>query len=330
MDVEEQANLIRTIVEKRRDQRPHILRALGLSGLPEPHQIYEDIERKLLVPPSKFPAHWLPELQEHWDYHLDVPSLLRLEPSPAPTNLSFMRTGLDGHVTGYKEVPTARLSTGLTSTSLERAPAPSKSFVRGKTGYLPFKPGGLNDILEDLKNSEPIRDTKQLRTVPPGFLRGLLLPGEQAAQQELDFLDGATEQEEEAVDENAEPLQLPEIEDSPGDRLPSEIDGMLPTSRSHLKPVQASQPRSKRQNVQKRDWAHVIDTSKPMTNFHKLVPDMARKVGGRADSCRFLFYSCGIVSVRAGHIPEASCLSSRAGRFCVCCCPYIRWEDCRR
>jgi hypothetical protein len=31
--------------------------------------------------------------------------------------------------------------------------------------------------------------------------------------------------------------------------------------------------------VQKRDWAHVIDVNKPMKNFHKLVPEMAHKVG---------------------------------------------------
>lgn len=56
----------------------------------------------------------------------------------------------------------------------------------------------------------------------------------------------------------------------------TELDGLLPTSTSHLRPVQA-QSRLRKNNVQKRDWAHVVDTSKPMSNFHKLVPEMARK-----------------------------------------------------
>lgn len=36
--------------------------------------------------------------------------------------------------------------------------------------------------------------------------------------------------------------------------------------------------RTKRAKLQKRDWAHVVDVNKPMTNFHELVPEMAHKV----------------------------------------------------
>jgi hypothetical protein len=39
----------------------------------------------------------------HWEQQLSVPSLLAFEPSPPPTSLSFVRTGLDGRVTGYTE-----------------------------------------------------------------------------------------------------------------------------------------------------------------------------------------------------------------------------------
>jgi hypothetical protein len=34
--------------------------------------------------------------------------------------------------------------------------------------------------------------------------------------------------------------------------------------------------------MQKRDWAHVIDVNKPMTNFHELVPEMAHKANTQA------------------------------------------------
>ena len=34
--------------------------------------------------------------------------------------------------------------------------------------------------------------------------------------------------------------------------------------------------------MQKREWAHVVDVRKPMTNFRELVPEMAHKV------CEFL------------------------------------------
>jgi antiviral helicase SKI2 len=46
-----------------------------------------------------------------------------------------------------------------TSTSLLRDTAPATTFVRGKSGYLPFKPGGLDDavISEDTPTAGPSR-----------------------------------------------------------------------------------------------------------------------------------------------------------------------------
>lgn len=77
------------------------------------------------------------------------------------------------------KVPNARKASGLNSTSLDRAPAPSKNFVRGKSGYVPFLPGGLEELsVEALSNQAIERSTKGLRTVAPGLTRGLRLPGE--------------------------------------------------------------------------------------------------------------------------------------------------------
>lgn len=124
----------------------------------------------------------------HWDHKIEIPSLLPLEPSPAPTRLSFVRTGLDGRITGLIEIPNERhKATGATSTSLNRAPAPSNNFVRGKTGYKPFWPGGMDDaILNDGNvDSKGTGKQKGLRTVAPGLTRGFRAPGEK----ELDEAD---------------------------------------------------------------------------------------------------------------------------------------------
>ena len=68
----------------------------------------------------------------------------------------------------------------MNSTSLDRAPAPSKNFVRGKSGYVPFLPGGLEELsVEALSSQAMERSTKGLRTVAPGLSRGLRLPGEE-------------------------------------------------------------------------------------------------------------------------------------------------------
>jgi len=42
----------------------------------------------------------------HWDNDLSIPDLLKLEPAPPSISLTFVRSGLDGRVTGYAEVRT--------------------------------------------------------------------------------------------------------------------------------------------------------------------------------------------------------------------------------
>lgn len=93
----------------------------------------------------------------------------------------------------YVQTSNPRLSTGLTSTSLDRAPGPSKNFVRGKAGNVPFWPGGLENasagIPEELED-ELVAEGKGIRTIPPGFTRGLRLPGEGEDETGLDGLEG--------------------------------------------------------------------------------------------------------------------------------------------
>ena len=80
----------------------------------------------------------------------------------------------------FAKTPSRPVSTGLTSTSLDRAPGPSNTFVRGKSGYVPFWPGGLEEVSSEPPPLDGVnqRDRKGLRTIPPGFSRGLRLPGE--------------------------------------------------------------------------------------------------------------------------------------------------------
>ncbi|KIP11764.1 hypothetical protein PHLGIDRAFT_99229 [Phlebiopsis gigantea 11061_1 CR5-6] len=170
------------------------------------------------------------------------------------------------------------ISSGLTSTSLYRAPAPSTNFVRGKAGFVPFWPGGLDVAIED---PVAIRDldenSKGLKRVPPGFSRGLRFPDEtteEGEEGELADLHAHHREPTESGDiYHPEDEAQAAIQEQIGS---TDIDDLLPVSRSHLKPVTAVQ-RSLRHNVQKRDWAHVVDIGQPMRNFHELVPDMAHK-----------------------------------------------------
>ncbi|EGO31119.1 ATP-dependent RNA helicase [Serpula lacrymans var. lacrymans S7.9] len=244
---ESQDLLISQILQPSKGNSDDLLEKIGLGGIPSREQVYQEIEEKLLLPPSTLPENWLSTYQIHWQREVSVPSLLTYEPSPPPTSLTFVRSGLQGHVTGYAETPNPHVSTGLTSTSMDRAPGPSKNFVRGKSGHVPFWPGGLEDVISSSGNSS-IESAKGLRTVPPGFTRGLRLPGD-------DFEDEALAQFDEKI--NAEGIKESDM-------------------RTHLRPTKTTR-RTRLATIIKRDWAHVVDINKPMTNFRELVPEMAHE-----------------------------------------------------
>lgn len=69
---------------------------------------------------------------------------------------------------------------------MDRAPGSIGAFVRGKSGYVPFQPGGLDEVLlSSAQNGVSEEPVKGLRTVPPGFSRGLRLAGEDPEDESL-------------------------------------------------------------------------------------------------------------------------------------------------
>lgn len=99
------------------------------------------------------------------------------------TIIRFTREGLEGRVTGYKEVTVpAHSITAKNSTSLLRKPASRADFVRGKAGFFPFSPGGIdigsvNERAEELELKEALEEERigsdGLLRVAPGLSRGL-------------------------------------------------------------------------------------------------------------------------------------------------------------
>ena len=85
-------------------------------------------------------------------------------------------------------MPNVEKGTGLTSTSLDRAPAPPTNFVRGKTGHVPFWPGGLDEVLLPEEKSGSSSSRRGLRTIAPGLSRGLHVRGDDVNDRE-DFVD---------------------------------------------------------------------------------------------------------------------------------------------
>ncbi|KAH8835681.1 antiviral helicase [Flagelloscypha sp. PMI_526] len=282
MNSEDHLDLVQRVVVP--PSQEEALEALGLHELPTREQIHREIEEKLLTPHARLPSHWLPKYQVHWETPLDIPSLLDYQPSPPPTTLSFTRSGLDGHVIGYTEIPLPKVETGLTSTSLNRAPGPSKTFVRGKSGHVPFWPGGLDDLESDLAlvAEDADRESGKLRSIPPGFSRGLRLPGDPELDEELEILEQLSQKPHPQKyhktndHEGAMEYALDEENPLPNPGPATEIDHLLPATRTNLNPIATSR-RKRRDKIQKRDWAHVIDVNKPLANFRELVPQMAHQ-----------------------------------------------------
>lgn len=106
-----------------------------------------------------------------------------LAPTMSRTIIRFTREGLEGRVTGYKEVTVpAHSITAKNSTSLLRKPASRADFVRGKAGFFPFSPGGIdigsvNERAEELELQEALVEKRigsdGLLRVAPGLSRGL-------------------------------------------------------------------------------------------------------------------------------------------------------------
>lgn len=276
-----------------------------------PEQIKQDLEREFLSPPTTFSPEWLNRLQQRWDYQTpDYTELCQLAPTQTRTITRFTREGLEGKVTGYKQVTVpASSATAKNSTSLLRRPANRADFVRGAAGFFPFAPGGLDGVdaiqaYEDQARLEQEHQPMRKRTggldriinfgaedglleVPPGFSRGMNLTDKKTTEAQEDAVDVEKALEEDDLD------PVITLNDSPqdGETTPSlendtsenedededadiELEDLLPVEFPSLEPHGELLSSSIKKSG--REWAHVVDINKDISNFHELVPDMAR------------------------------------------------------
>ena len=226
-----------------------------------------------------------------------------MAPTQTRTITRFTREGLEGRVTGYREVTVPSSSaTAKNSTSLLRKPANRADFVRGAAGFFPFIPGGLDGVqavadLEDqaLQASERASGVKPnsldriiafgteggLLEVAPGFSRGIDFS---RAEKRLDTetanaIEEVLKEEPQASNDSGEEEPLESItvdeESDSSDDLNEDIDALLPVEFPALQPHRPlAASRAKRGG---REWAHMVDVNRGISNFRDLVPDMARE-----------------------------------------------------
>jgi len=273
-----------------------------------PEVIKADLEHQFLLPPTTFSAQWLNKLQQRWDYqNPDYTEICQLAPTQTRTITRFTREGLEGKVTGYQQVTVpASSATAKNSTSILRRPANRADFVRGAAGFFPFAPGGLDgvDAIQayedqatlDAKHSQKktgnaldkiinFGGTDGLLEIPPGFTRGMKFTDTKSkeSQESADDVEQALEEDTpfSKVISNGDDRDgelTPSLEDESTDSEPEDddldLDDLLPIEFPSLEPH--GELLSSSSKKPGREWAHVVDIDKEITNFKELVPEMAR------------------------------------------------------
>lgn len=272
----------------------------------DPEELKRKLQDLLLTPSPEFSSEWLNRLQQRWDFETDFSSVFKLGPTQTRTVTRFLRHGLEGRVTGYKNVTVpASSATAKNSTSLLRKPGGRADFVRGAAGFFPFAPGGLEGIeataaLEDQIHSGGILGEGEERSnrgkldrviqigseggllqVAPGMTRGIDFSKKTKSNQDANAVQEVLEEEPEDLgDDDEDKDELPsstpdEAAEPVGDGDGDDIDDILPIEFPSLEPHGVLAASSARKAG--REWAHMVDIKHEMTNFRELVPDMARE-----------------------------------------------------
>ncbi|OQO10549.1 hypothetical protein B0A48_03847 [Cryoendolithus antarcticus] len=268
-----------------------------------PDEVKQQLEIDFLTPSTSFSPQWLNKLQQRWDAPTNYSELFSLAPTQTRTIIRFTREGLEGRVTGYKEVTVpANSATAKNSTSLLRKPANRAEFVRGAAGFYPFAPGGLEGVEATAAAEDEFLAAREvnggrkaskldrvidfaaeggLLSVPPGFERGLRLP-EKAEKAEDDAAEEVERVLEEETEQKDEANWVDGADEANGDAdvtsddegSEEEVDALLPVEFPALAPH--APLLSARNKHGGREWAHMVDVNRDIANFKDLVPDMAR------------------------------------------------------
>lgn len=207
--------------------------------------------------------------------------MLAMDPSPSTTTLEFVRSGLHGAVVGYREVATSaamqELNQGATpNMSMQRPVNPTHTFVRGKSGAAPFRPGGLDeDAVADGPDVSADAGGEALRRIPPGFTRGLDTRAEvgTGVPEWAESLSTNPVQDHTVITADADGLYRMPEQAPAAQNEDAVVDEMLPVE-SIPRMFHGAQEKPAEE---KRQWVHVVNAYKQMPNFHELVPDMAHE-----------------------------------------------------
>lgn len=228
-----------------------------------------------------------------------------MAPTQTRTVTRFIREGLEGKVTGYKEVSIpANSATAKNSTSLLRKPANRADFVRGAAGFFPFAPGGLDGVtavadLEDQglydgprKNVDAesrldrvidFSSHDGLLQTAPGLSRGIdfaqnkqkgTAKSSALVEEALSAHPGDSTRTDEVLSRPVQTKEEDQVHEDEEVASEEDIDSLLPVEFPALEPHGILKAASTKRGG--REWAHMVDVKREFIGFRELVPDMAR------------------------------------------------------
>lgn len=244
------------------------------------------------VPNMNFMGDSLSTTSADYDYKefLQIPELIKR------ISYHFKRRGIDGKIDSYSEsvnLSEVANSNASNSLSIARKINTENSTLRGSTGQLPFTPGGLTmsafgqtpDVSAMASATKLLhRDEQGLFDIPQGLDRGII-PQEVKQDDEirieelnvLNQIDNEVEnlqeisekrqQEDEVLEKQASDLIL---NNGPKESNAA-IDDLLPIGIDFGRTI-----RKTKDDLGRKEWAHVVDLNHRIDNFDELVPNPAR------------------------------------------------------
>lgn len=252
-----------------------------------------ELERRFLASPEWLPLHRFDRAHRCWPREKDVWSLLETDATPVHATLQAERDPTTGQILAFREALLDNMGlSAKNSLSLQRAPGPPAQALRGSSTNYPFWPGGMDEpSLEQICAQDQLEEDvdfeKDLLTVPPGWKKGVDFKPQAAPRQStpgllplaglLGTLDsfqlgGSSDEEEETKRKTKgkegatppAPAPAPQRADSLEELVLKEVTPGPPP------PAQAAPP-----EPPKEQWAIPVDTSSPVDDFYKRIPDPA-------------------------------------------------------
>ncbi|KAK4884408.1 hypothetical protein RN001_000679 [Aquatica leii] len=255
--------------------------------------ILPDIEQELLdylTTPERLPIHDYERNQEFWPRKPDPSKLINYDFCPLSTTLKVQRNVNTGEIIEFREVLVQSAGSNSKNSMLfTREPAPPSESTWGSISNFPFLPAGFANEFNELNigvNAKRVNND-DLLTIPPGFKHGLLFEDDCCTvKTEIDQDLQLPKKNNNVVnlldilndDQNFvglwKPVEKKENEPVVEQRQTSDIpeeEEVIPKETPILKISKFDEHKK----VKNTEWAINLDTSKPVKDFTKRVPEMA-------------------------------------------------------